>query len=177
MLALAILAFVAATATPARPRTGTETPTPAPIALTVNEIRRLIDALVLDRPRPPTRILHWSFWRRQHQARARTCHYQRRLKHHQLGGSGTGAVLQIAARFPSVKPCMRFSRTRLTDVLHRRRSVLPRQSRKGLGGITVPSRLIRPRWSGDNSTCLMPHPQALRRLPLLDNISASRIKA
>ena len=40
-------------------------------------------------------------------------------------------------------PCMRFSRRRLTDVLHRRHSTF--QARKGLGGTTIPSRLIRPR--------------------------------
>src|SRR5690242_17324644 len=46
-----------------------------------------------------------------------------------VGGSGTGAVPLLAARFqsPPVKPCMRFSRTRLTDVLHRRCSACPRQ--------------------------------------------------
>jgi hypothetical protein len=50
-----------------------------------------------------------------------------RRTHHVLGGSGTGAVPQITARFqsPPVKPCVRFSRTRLTDVLHRRHSAFP----------------------------------------------------
>jgi hypothetical protein len=44
----------------------------------------------------------------------------------QVGGSGTGAVPYVV-RFqsPPVKPCVRFSRTRLTDVLHRRCSALP----------------------------------------------------
>jgi hypothetical protein len=40
-------------------------------------------------------------------------------------GSGAGAVRQcLHARFqpPPVEPCMRFSRTRLTDVVHRRHS-------------------------------------------------------
>ena len=43
-------------------------------------------------------------------------------------GSGAGAVRQhMRARFqpPPVKPCVRFSRTRLTDVVHRRHSVSP----------------------------------------------------
>ena len=43
------------------------------------------------------------------------------------GGSGAGAVALLAPRFqpPPVEPCMRFSRTRLTDVVHRRHSVSP----------------------------------------------------
>ena len=45
-------------------------------------------------------------------------------------------------QLPPVKPCMRFSRTRLTDVLHRRHSTF--QARNGLGGTTSPSRLISP---------------------------------
>jgi hypothetical protein len=76
---------------------------------------------------------------------------------------------------PPVKPCMRFSRTRLTDVLHRRRSAF--QARNGLGGTTIPSRLIRPRWLGELSTWVIPQPQARRRLPRLDSHSASRVKA
>jgi hypothetical protein len=57
---------------------------------------------------------------------------------------------------PPVKPCVRFSRTRLTDAVHRRHSVFPRQSRRGLGATTVPSRLIRPIRFGDRSSCLRP---------------------
>jgi acyl-CoA synthetase (AMP-forming)/AMP-acid ligase II len=57
----------------------------------------------------------------------------------------------VAFRFqpPPVEPCMRFSRTRLTDVLHRRCSTGARQGRLGLGAMTDPLRLIRPRASGD----------------------------
>ena len=97
-------------------------------------------------------------------------------EHHDLGGSGTGAV-PYAVRFqsPPVKPCVRFSRTRLTDVLHRRRST--RQSRKGLGEMTAPSRLIRPRWLGDRSTWRMPQSQDRRRLPVLDNSNATLRRA
>ena len=58
---------------------------------------------------------------------------------------------------PPVKPCMRFSRTRLTDVLHRRHSTF--QARKGLGGTTIPSRLIRPRWFGDSTPGSSPIPK------------------
>jgi len=62
-------------------------------------------------------------------------------------GEGRGLARFLGARFqrPPVKPCMRFSRTRLTDVLHRRCSAFPRQSRKGLGGMTIRWRLARPR--------------------------------
>jgi hypothetical protein len=40
------------------------------------------------------------------------------------------------------------SRTPLPEVFHRRRSAFPRRFRKGLGGMTVPSRQVRPKWSG-----------------------------
>jgi hypothetical protein len=48
------------------------------IRLTVNEIRRLINVLLI---RPIHNIAHslrWSQWRRRHQARARRSHYTRR---------------------------------------------------------------------------------------------------
>jgi len=49
------------------------------VCLTVNEIRRMHAALC--RPaHPPEHHLHWSRWRRRHQAIARRCHYQRRRK-------------------------------------------------------------------------------------------------
>lgn len=50
------------------------------MALTRNEIRRLFSALTQAPHRPPIDVmhrLHWSRWRRRHQARARTCHYHR----------------------------------------------------------------------------------------------------
>jgi SRSO17 transposase len=47
------------------------------IPLTRNEIRRLFTGL-LHHPRPARDQLHWSAWRRRHQATARNCHYQRR---------------------------------------------------------------------------------------------------
>jgi SRSO17 transposase len=50
-----------------------------PIALTTAEIRRLITGLLLDTPRSPLHLLHWSIWRRRHQASARQAHYRRRL--------------------------------------------------------------------------------------------------
>jgi SRSO17 transposase len=54
---------------------------PAPdelIELTVNEFRRLFDALLLSRRPTITTLLAWSTWRRRHQARARDSHYRRR---------------------------------------------------------------------------------------------------
>jgi DDE superfamily endonuclease len=47
------------------------------IGLTVNEIRRM-HAIVCRPAHPAAHHLHWSRWRRRHQARARHCHYQRR---------------------------------------------------------------------------------------------------
>ena len=55
------------------------TPTPAGlIPLTVNEFRRLFDALLLATHRTLTSLLAWSRWRRRHQYRARLSHYRRR---------------------------------------------------------------------------------------------------
>jgi SRSO17 transposase len=56
---------------------------PAPdglIELTVNEFRRLFDALLLGAKHTIDTMLAWSRWRRRHQARARECHYQRHLQ-------------------------------------------------------------------------------------------------
>ncbi len=56
-------------------------PTPDQIDLSVNEFRRLFDALVLDHRRSVTQLLTWSTWRRRHQYRARACHYRRQDQH------------------------------------------------------------------------------------------------
>jgi hypothetical protein len=71
MLALAVLTILATT---------TQQPDADPeiIALTVAEIRRLLNAFVLKVALPPEHTLHWSIWRRTSQARARRSHYQRR---------------------------------------------------------------------------------------------------
>ena len=54
-------------------------PTPTGlIPLTVNEFRRLFDALLLVTHRTLTSLLAWSRWRRRHQYRARQSHYRRR---------------------------------------------------------------------------------------------------
>jgi hypothetical protein len=147
------------------------------LPLTIPETRRLLVALVWPTLTEPGLVLAWSRWRRRHQARARRAHYQRRER--QVGGSGAGAVPLVVVRFqpPPIKPCVRFSRTRLTDVLHRRRSAFPRQSRNGLGAMTAPSRLIRPRWPGDASTWRMPQSQDRRRLPFLDSSNATLRRA
>ena len=47
------------------------------IPLTRHEIRRLFTGL-LQQPPAPRLQLHWSRWRRRHQATARACHYRRR---------------------------------------------------------------------------------------------------
>ncbi len=72
MLAHAFLAVACATE-----RDTTATPAGL-IALTVNEFRRLFDALILTNGTTITALLAWSRWRRQHQYRARISHYKRR---------------------------------------------------------------------------------------------------
>jgi SRSO17 transposase len=47
------------------------------IELTVNEFRRLFDALLLDQRPTLHTLMSWSTWRRRHQARARDSHYRR----------------------------------------------------------------------------------------------------
>ena len=69
MLAMAILTALAALGPP---------PPPELIGLTVAEVRRLVNGLILARPTDPRLILHWSLWRRHHQKRAQTSHYKRR---------------------------------------------------------------------------------------------------
>ncbi|GGM68162.1 transposase [Micromonospora sonchi] len=49
------------------------------IKLTVNEIRRLINACIIRPINDLTHRLRWSHWRRRHQARARQSHYTHRL--------------------------------------------------------------------------------------------------
>jgi hypothetical protein len=49
------------------------------IPLTRNEIRRLFTGLSQQLPAPALQ-LHWSRWRRRHQATARACHYRRRAR-------------------------------------------------------------------------------------------------
>ena len=74
LLACAFLAVLAA-AQPggSRPRDDRLLP------LTSHEIRRLFTGLS-QQPPAPAALLHWSRWRRRHQATARACHYRRRAQ-------------------------------------------------------------------------------------------------
>ena len=74
---LAMLAHAFLAVATAIERDAVPTPTGL-IALTVNEFRRLFDALLLTAKRTLTSLLTWSHWRRQHQYRARQSHYRRR---------------------------------------------------------------------------------------------------
>ena len=74
---LAMLAHAFLVVTTADERDHTPTPRGL-IDLTVNELRRLFDTIVLTTAHTIARLLHWSTWRRRHQARARECHYRRR---------------------------------------------------------------------------------------------------
>jgi SRSO17 transposase len=70
MLALAFLTIAAAVEHAHPPPAGQ-------IPLTRNEIAALFGSLVIEPARGIRHRLRWSTWRRRHQHRARTCHYQR----------------------------------------------------------------------------------------------------
>jgi len=76
MLAHAFLVVVAATERSRRP------PPSGLIALTCNEVQHLFGVLVAWPAGDVGHRLRWSAWRRRHQARARTCHYQRQAAWH-----------------------------------------------------------------------------------------------
>ncbi|MEV7864495.1 IS701 family transposase [Streptomyces hirsutus] len=81
-LAMLALAFLTAAADDAAPERPADPHHPVrsrdPITLTVPEIRHLLVA-VFDPPAVTVaRLLHWSAWRRRHQATARRSHYRRR---------------------------------------------------------------------------------------------------
>ncbi|OAH12443.1 IS701 family transposase [Streptomyces jeddahensis] len=79
MLALAFLTALAADAARERPADAHQLARSSdPITLTVPEIRHLLAALFNPPAVTPTRPLHWSNWRRRHQATARRSHYRRR---------------------------------------------------------------------------------------------------
>jgi len=71
------MAFLAVTTATERDRT----PAPAGlIPLTLNEFRRLFDALAVGVPIDRQHILTWSTWRRKHQSTARLHHYRSRSR-------------------------------------------------------------------------------------------------
>jgi hypothetical protein len=71
MLAHAFLVVAAVTQ-----RTRHPTP-PGLVGLTCNEVQHLFAALLAHPVGDLDHRLRWSVWRRRHQARARSCHYQR----------------------------------------------------------------------------------------------------
>lgn len=74
ILAMLAHAFLAVMTAAAR----AETPSPQGlIPLTANEIRHLFTQLVNHTQHGIRHLLHWSRWRRRHQARARDCHHRR----------------------------------------------------------------------------------------------------
>jgi hypothetical protein len=86
MLALAFLMVLAATHRARQPTlTGL-------IGLTRSELQHLFAVLVAVGVADLGHRLRWSVWRRRHQARSRTCHYQRQATK-QLGTSQTAGVL------------------------------------------------------------------------------------
>lgn len=79
MLALAFLTAVAAGSAPERTVQPTHlTCGHPPIKLTVPEIRHLLATVFSPSAVSAARLLHWSDWRRQHQAKAQRSHYRRR---------------------------------------------------------------------------------------------------
>jgi hypothetical protein len=80
LAALTVLAICAADAADAADAAEREQPGDTTlIRLTVNEVRRLINTLIIEPIRSLAHRLSWSHWRRRHQARARRSHYKRRL--------------------------------------------------------------------------------------------------
>jgi SRSO17 transposase len=93
-IVLTLAAFAVCAVTAAQARTHTPAPRlpttpvqqppddPGLIALTVAEIKRLF-LLVTRRLQPENHHLHWIWWRRRHQARARWFHHRARLRRDQ----------------------------------------------------------------------------------------------
>jgi hypothetical protein len=71
MLALAFLSIAAATEHASHPSPDDQIP------ITRSEIAALFGALAIKPARDARHRLRWSAWRRRHQHRAKTCHYQR----------------------------------------------------------------------------------------------------
>ncbi len=77
-LAMLAMAFLAVTTADEKDR---QPATAGLIDLTLNELRRLFDALVVGAVATRDHIISWSTWRRKHQATARKCHYHRRSEY------------------------------------------------------------------------------------------------
>jgi hypothetical protein len=73
MLALAFLSITAATE-------HDHPPPPGQIPLTRTEIAALFSTLIIKPVTGTPHRLRWCAWRRRHQHRARTCHYQRQAR-------------------------------------------------------------------------------------------------
>jgi hypothetical protein len=74
MLASAFLAIAAATERAGNPGPAGQIP------LTRNEIASLFTHLTIKPANGARHRLRWSAWRRRHQHRAQTCHYQRQAR-------------------------------------------------------------------------------------------------
>jgi SRSO17 transposase len=79
LVALAVLAICAADAANQHDTHPDQPNDKKLIRLTVNEVRRLINTLIIQPIRDLAHRLRWSHWRRRHQAQARRSHYKRRL--------------------------------------------------------------------------------------------------
>ena len=73
MLGAAVLTIAAAIESARGPAAAGQIP------LTRNEIAHLLAAVTAPPGRDAGHRLRWSHWRRRHQHRARTCHYQRQI--------------------------------------------------------------------------------------------------
>jgi SRSO17 transposase len=78
VLAMLAMAFLAVTTAAEKDR---QPAAAGLIELTLNELRRLFDALTVGAAATVEHVIHWSIWRRKHQARARESHYRRRSEH------------------------------------------------------------------------------------------------
>jgi len=91
---------------------------PAPtglIPMTLNELHRLLDALVIAATATIQDVLKWSTWRRRHQARAQQCHYHRKSQHlkpdlRAVVLANRGSQIHRHSR-PSAGPCHWVART------------------------------------------------------------------
>src|SRR4029453_6504597 len=97
-----------------------QSPPRAPVRLSCAEIRRLFWQLVMAVGRSAAAILHWSWWRRWHQAWARYYHYRKRA------GMEVGQLTTQTTQTEAGQP------TNVTEVVWRRlEPLLPPERRVG----------------------------------------------